>query len=181
MVALTLAGCSDQGDGSESAGLDLPEGVTLTDDGTRLDPGDSATVAYPADAEGATALTVTVEEIQQGSIADFALFSLSPEDAASTPFYVTLSVVNEGPGTPGTTSLPVFAHDGENTLISPNAIVGTFEPCPPTPLPADLPEGDEAVQCLVYLMPEGSSLESIELRLADGGDTIHWRHVTPAP
>lgn len=180
-AVLLLAACSGEDEEKEPAGLELPKGVTLTEGGTELDPGEPATVAYPEDEKGATALTVAVEKIQQGRIEDFALFSLTPEDAASTPFYVTLSVVNEGPGTPGTTALPVFANDGENTLISPNAIVGTFEPCPPAALPADLPAGDEASQCLVYLMPKGASLASIDLQIADAADAIRWRPEQNAP
>lgn len=179
-AVLLLAACSGEAE-EEPTGLELPEGVSLTEGGSELDPGDPATVAYPEDAEDATALTVTVDSIEQGRIEDFALFSLSSDDAASTPFYVTLSVVNEGPGTPGTTSLPIFANDGENTLISPNAIVGTFEPCAPKPIPADLPAGDEATQCLVYLMPEGTSLESVDLQLADAAAAIRWRPEQPAP
>ncbi|RLV56918.1 hypothetical protein D9V41_03885 [Aeromicrobium phragmitis] len=180
-AALLVAACSGEGEEKEPTGLELPEGVSLTEGGSELDPGDPATVAYPDDTEDATALTVTVDTIQQGRIEDFALFSLSPEDAASTPFYVTVTVANEGPGTPGTTSLPIFANDGENTLISPNAIVGTFEPCAPTPIPADLPAGDEVTQCLVYLLPEGASLESVDLQVADAAEAIHWRPEQPAP
>ncbi|WP_293780880.1 hypothetical protein [uncultured Aeromicrobium sp.] len=180
-AVLLLAACTGGGEEKEPAGLDLPDGVTLTDGGSELAPGEPATVAYPDDEKGATALTVTVEKIQQGRIEDFALFSLTPEDAASTPFYVRLSVVNEGPGTPGTTALPMFANDGENLLISPNAIVGTFESCPQAALPADLPAGDDASQCLVYLMPEGASLESIDLQIADASDAIRWRPERNAP
>lgn len=172
---LVLMACSGEDEEKESAALDLPDGVTLTEGGSRLELGEKATVAYPQDAEDATALTVTVEEIRTGDIADFVLFSLSAEDAASTPYYVTLSVLNEGPGTPGTTSLPVFANDGENTLISANAIVGTFEPCPPQPIPAELPAGDEVEQCLVFLLPEGSSLASIDLQVDDAASALHWR------
>jgi len=171
-----VAGCSDQKKEDEKPkGLDLPAGVTLTEPGTRLDVGEAATVAYPEDAADATALTVTVDEITQGDIADFALFSLSKEDAASTPYYVSVTVTNEGPGTPGTSALPIFADDGDDTLLTANAIVGTFDPCPSTPLPADLPKGKDASQCLVFLLPEGTALASVVLQTTDAKSAISWR------
>lgn len=174
-LALLAAGCSGGDDDEEKPqGLELPEGVTLTDGGTELEPGESATVAYPEDATDATALTVTVDAVDTGDIADFSLFSLSEEDAASSPRYVRVTVVNEGPGTPGTTSLPIFLHTDDRVLLTPNSIVGSFEPCAPTPLPADLEAGEQVEQCLVYLVAPDRQVESVDLQVTDAASAIRW-------
>ncbi|TSD65472.1 hypothetical protein [Aeromicrobium piscarium] len=178
-LALVASGCSGGDDEEEPTGLEVPDGVTLNEGGTELDLGESATVAYPEDAEDATALTVTVTAVDTGDIADFSLFSLSEEDAASSPRYVRVTVVNEGPGTPGTTSLPIFAHTDDRTLLTANSIVGSFEPCPPTPVPADLEAGEEIEQCLVYLLPADRQVESIDLQVTDAASAIRW--TVPAP
>lgn len=174
LTLLVATGCSGDSE-DENGGLAVPDGVKLTEAGNVLDVGESATVAYPDDSEDATALTVTVQEIEKGDIADFALFSLNDEDAKSTPYYVRLQVVNEGPGTPGSASLLVFARPDGRTLLTPNSIVGTFDQCPSSPIPEDLKAGDSAEQCLVYLVGEHGSLESVDLQPGEEADSIRWK------
>ncbi|OUZ11365.1 hypothetical protein BHE97_05895 [Aeromicrobium sp. PE09-221] len=178
-LALVAGGCSGGEDDEDPTGLEPPDGVTLTEGGTELDLGESATVAYPEDAEDATALTVAVTAVDTGDIADFSLFSLTEEDAASSPRYVRVTVVNEGPGTPGTTSLPIFVHTDDRTLLTANSIVGSFEPCPPTAIPADLEVGEQIEQCLVYLVAPDQQVESIDLQITDAASAIRW--TVPAP
>ena len=59
-------------------------------------------------------------------------------------------------------------------LIPPTPIVGSFAPCPTGELPESFLPGESANLCLVYLVPAGQALVSVDLQ-ADGDDsTITW-------
>ncbi len=140
-AVLTLGACG----GSEPApegptaptpeGFDLPSGVTLTDPGTELAPGKPGTVVLEVGDGAASAVTLTVSEITKGKIKDFQFFSLDAASKASTPYYVTATVRNDGPAGLGGLGAPFVAHDDANTIVPPNVINGSFKPCPRTEVP----------------------------------------------
>ena len=83
---------------------------------------------------------MTVSSVRKGSIKrDFTFFSLDDETKASSPFYVDITVKNEGPAGLGGAALPIYAHDSSNTNLPANEIVGTFKPCPNSDAAQELP------------------------------------------
>lgn len=182
VAALALAaGCSSSPDDEKSdevpvpKGFDVPKGVTLTKGGTKLTEDKPASVVYQVGDKAASAITVTVSSVRKGSIKrDFTFFSLDEETKASTPFYVDVTVKNEGPAGLGGAALPIFAHDSSNTNLPANQIVGTFKPCRNSTLPKSFLPGATAKLCLVYLVPKGKALQSVALQTGSTKDAITW-------
>jgi len=177
-VTLALAACGGEGEPTATpsvpAGFEVPDGVSITEPGTERVAGESATVVYQVDEQAASAVTVTITDVRKGVIEDFRFFSLTPDQQAASPFYVDLTVVNEGPAGLGGVTLPVFARDDTDTVLPPTPIVGTFAPCPTGALPESFLPGESATLCLVYLVPAGQALVSVDLR-PDGDDSaITW-------
>jgi hypothetical protein len=179
-----VAGCSssgsDDGGSTDDAvpvpkGFDVPAGVTLTKGGTTLTEDKPASVVYQVGGRAASAITVTVSAVRKGSIKrDFRFFSLSEADRRATPFYVDVTVKNEGPAGLGGAALPIFAHDSSNTNLPANDIVGTFKPCKNSTLPKSFLTGETAKLCLVYLVPRGKALQSVDLQTGSAKDAITW-------
>lgn len=181
IAALALvAGCSSSSDGKSDEvpvpkGFEVPDGVTLTKGGTTLTANKPASVVYQVGDKAASAITVTVSAVRKGSIKrDFTFFSLDDEAKASSPFYVDVTVKNEGPAGLGGAALPIFAHDSSNTNLPANEIVGTFKPCPSSPLPKSFLPGATAKLCLVYLVAKGTALQSVSLQTGSTKDAITW-------
>lgn len=156
-------------------GFEVPAGVKITKGGSTLDIGKSASVVYRVEEKAASAVTVVVNGVKTGNIKkDFTFFSLDEKLKAATPYYVRLSVVNEGPSGLGGVAIPVLAHTRSNTVFPPNELVGTFKPCPNPALPESFLEGSKADLCLVFLLPKGEKLQSIDLQTGTEADAIHW-------
>ncbi len=156
-------------------GFEVPDGVTLTTGGTTLAVGKPATVVHQLPDGAASAVTVTVSDVADGDIDDFRFFSLDDATKKSSPFYVTVSVRNDGPAGLGGTGLPIFAHDSTNVLVPASDIVGTFKPCRRSTLPSSFLPGATAELCLVYLVPEGRTLETIDLQTGSTQDAVRWK------
>ncbi len=179
LVAIfTVAACgsSDPKDGAVPVpkGFDVPAGVTLTKGGTVLTEDDSASVIYQVGTSATSAITVTVTSVAKGKIEDFKFFTLDAESKQSSPFYVSVTVKNEGPAGLGGAALPIYAHDSSNTIFPPNELVGNFPPCPTPALPATFLPGASAKLCLVYLVPKGKALQSVDLQTGSAKDAITW-------
>jgi hypothetical protein len=155
-------------------GFDVPAGVTLTPAGSTVKVGAAASVVYEVD-DATSAITVLVRAVRKGSMKDFRFFSLDAASRASTPYYVDVSVRNEGPAGLGGVTLPVLAHTASNTVYPPNELVGTFKPCPTSALPKSFLEGAAARLCLIFLLPEGETLSTVDLQTGSEADAIHWR------
>ena len=182
VAALVLvAGCSSSSDGKKSdevpvpKGLEVPKGVTLTKGGTTLTEDKPASVVYQVGDKAASVITVTVSSVRKGSIKrDFTFFSLDDATKVSSPFYVDVTVKNEGPAGLGGAALPIFAHDSSNTNLPANDIVGTFKPCQNSTLPKSFLPGATAKLCMVYLVPKGKALVSVDLQTGSSKDAITW-------
>lgn len=182
-VALVGAGCTsgsdDAGDAAGTTavpkGFDVPAGVTVSKPGSKRAVGESATVVHQAADRAASAVTVKVDAIKKGSMKDFRFFSLDAETKKATPFYVKVQVTNEGPAGLGGAALPIYAHDDSNTNLQASDIVGTFKPCPDAKLPKSFLPQQSAELCLVYLVPKGRKLVSVDLQTGKPQDAITWK------
>jgi hypothetical protein len=180
-LLVLLAACSGDKPESKSRsdvpkGFDVPAGVTITEGGSTVRLGRPATAVYRVEERAASAVTVTVTDVKKGDIdKDFTFFSLDDSLKSATPYYVRLTVVNEGPTGLGGVTIPVLAHTASNTVFPPNELVGTFRPCPNPTLPESFLEGAKADLCLVYLLPKGERLQTIDLQTGTEADAIHWK------
>lgn len=179
MALTVVAGCSSSPTKQEPEptpkGFDTPKGVTLTAGGSTLKQDKPATVVYDVGDAAASAITVTVTSIRKGDIKDFRFFSLDAESKASSPFYVRATIKNEGPAGLGGVSLPMFAHDSTGIIRPPNDLVGEFKPCPKPMLPKSFLPGSSAKLCLVYLVPKGKKLQSVDLQPGSSADAVSWK------
>jgi hypothetical protein len=179
-AALVLAGCSSGGSDDVKPkpdvpkGFDVPAGVTLTPAGSTVKVGDAASVVYEVD-DAASAITLRIMAVRKGTMKDFRFFSLDAASRSSTPYYVDVAVRNEGPAGLGGVTLPVLAHTASNTVYPPNELVGTFKPCPSSALPKSFLEGATAQLCMIFLLPKGETLRTVDLQTGSEADAIHWR------
>jgi hypothetical protein len=200
VAGLTLAGCSS-GDGepsadasasasesvsateSPTADVSVPEGVSVTAQGSDLSFGDPAVVAFEPDQKRSTLLELTVTKAREGSIDDFKGFILDdPYKRKANYFYVDVTVKNVGEGDVGGAPVPLWWVNGENTLLPPVNFTTEFKKCASTPLPKKFGPGDQVVTCLVYLSPDQGTLESLSFRPDQAFDPIEWTgEIKPAP
>lgn len=156
--------------------LPVPDDVTLTEPGTRLDLKDTATVAWQPRQElvGVVDLKVTqvVETTVQASLAGF---DLDGDEQRSTPYFVTTKVTNVGDTDLGARQLPVYFVDRRGVLVAPTGVARDFKACPGGVLPAVFAPGDRTTSCLIFLVPEGQELQSISFRPPEGVVPLWWK------
>jgi hypothetical protein len=181
-LLVVLAACSSGDDTAPKPrsdvpkGFDVPAGVTITEGGSTLALGKPASVVYQVEEGAASVVTVSVDAVKRGDIKkDFTFFSLDEKAKASTPYYVRLAVENNGPSGLGGVTVPVLAHTSSNTVFPPSELVGTFKPCPNPTLPKSFLENSKADLCLVFLLPKGEKLSTIDLQTGQEADAIHWK------
>lgn len=188
-VGLAAAGCS--GGGSETAEDPTPstsptpslaEGVELTEPGTELALGETATVLSQPRQTTSSALDLTVTKVTRSTIADFSSYVVDERLRAATPYYVEVSVENVGEADLGNTDIPLFVAASDDTLIEASNFLTPFEKCPSTPLPESFAAGASVDTCLAFLLAEGVEFESVAYAPALG-DLVTWSGEisTPAP
>jgi hypothetical protein len=179
LAVLALAGaCSSEPDAEPvptPKGFDLPSGVTLTRPGTDLALGKPGTAVVDLGDGAASAVTVVVRSVRKGSIDDFRFFSLDAESRASTPYYVDVTVRNDGPAGLGGSSLPVLAHSDADVVYPASELVGRFEPCPVATLPGRFLPGSTARLCFIYLVPRDEKVRTIDLQPDDAASALRWK------
>ncbi|MFP5252653.1 MAG: hypothetical protein ACLGH4_02530 [Actinomycetes bacterium] len=190
-AGLVLGGCSGGGDpdaeesptatndasASESptADVTVPEGVEVTAQGSDLEFGDSAAVAFEPDQKRGTVLGLTVTSARKGRLKDFKGFILDdPYKRKANYYYVEVSVENLGEGDVGGAPVPLWGVNGENTLLPAVNFTTEFDQCASTPLPKRFEPGDSIDTCLVYLSPDKGSLEAVSFRPDQAFDPIEW-------
>ena len=193
-AALALAGCSgdgDSGDGeageteaasaSPSTTVEVPEGVEVTEPGTQLEFGDTATLPHEVGKVGGV-LGIRVDSASQGSIQDFAGFELDdPYKKRGNYFYVRVTVRNVGEEPLGDIPVPLWGISGDNTLLQAVQFTSAFTTCPTEPLPADFEPGDKFTTCLVYLSPNRGTLEGVSYRPTEDYVPVEWRGEVTKP
>lgn len=188
--ALVLGGCSGGDDDPEStdgsatssggatssdtAYLDVPDGVELTAQGSELDFGDTATVAFEPRQDRVAALDLTVQSIEKATFKMFVGWKLEDETLSTTPYFVQVKVTNVGETDLGGDRIPVYGVDGDNKLIEYSTFSSTFKPCPSLLFPKKFASGDTFKTCLVYLAPHKGKLTAAEFRPVEEFNPILW-------
>lgn len=186
VAALVLGACGESGENRDaedtstpqptpSTTVEVPEEENVTPPGTKLDFGDTATVAHEVKKQG-TLLDLTVESAEQGSLADFTGFDLNdPYKKRGNYFYVRVSVGNAGEEKVSRLPVPLWGISGDNTLLQAVKFKSSFKKCPTQPLPKRFAPGDDFKTCLVFLSPDRGTLEGVSYRPTEDYLPIEWR------
>jgi hypothetical protein len=174
-------GSSASGDSSASEAstaekpyLPVPDGVELTAQGSALDVGDKAVVAYEQRQDVVAALEITVTKLVDADFADFVGWKLTPETRKTNPYFVEATVKNVGDTNLSGEGVPLYAVDGNNKLIEASTFQSTFKPCTPESFPKPFKTGDKGKFCLVYLAPDKGDLTAVSFRPVEEFDPITW-------
>ncbi len=193
-LTLTLAGCGDAGDDPDAEGtgtptetaevepyLPVPEGVELTDQGSTLAVGDTATVAYEPRQDRVGAMDIKVTSLEKASFDQFVGWELTPEIKSTSPYFVRATVTNVGDTDLGGRPVPLYVVDGENRLIESSLFTGAFKPCEGASFPQKFKSGDTLKACMVYLAPGKGDLTAVSFRPSQEFNPIIWEgEVEPA-
>lgn len=160
---------------ADPAYLPVPDGLELTPPGTELGFKEPALAAWTPRQDLVGVVGVQVQRVERTTIAaSLAGYELTPEESASTPYFVTVKVGNGGDTDLGGRQLPVYVVDSEQRLVAPTGIDPAFEPCPGSVLPAVFAPGDETRSCLIFLLTRGAELEQVMFRPPEGVVPITW-------
>lgn len=175
-------GASSAGDSAEATAtptaepyLPVPDGVELTPQGSLLDVGEEATVAYELPQDQIGVLGLTVRRLRETTFKEsFEGWQLDAQTRRSTPYFVDVRVTNKGRSNLGGRAVPLYLLDDTQTLIEPSTFAGDFEPCPSDPLPKQFRRGDTTRGCLVFLAPRGRELAGVSFRPDQDFEAITW-------
>jgi len=189
-VALVVGGCGTQQQEKVTVdptvslpteSVSAPPGVTLTEPGTELKVGETATVGFAPNAKRSTALRLRVRRINEGRISDLSRYGLNREAKASTPYYVKVGVANVGDGQIGRSAIPLWGLADDDTLIGASGFTTSFRKCPSGPLPRDFAKGASTRTCLMFLMPHGNKLVGVSYRPVMAEAPIVWKGTVVKP
>jgi hypothetical protein len=107
---------------------------------------------------------VSVTEVTEGRIGHLRQFRLDEQARSSTPYYATVRVRNTGDADLGGRRVQLWGLDSQGVVRPPADVVGAFRRCQNDPLPRRFGQGDTASTCLLYLVPEGATLEAVQYR-----------------
>lgn len=175
LVGLAPAvGCTQESDGSadpESPATPTAASPSPTASPTpaevRLDLGEPAVFRLQAGSGAGSRVRLAVTDVTQGKIGDLSDFVLDEETKSSTPYYATVRVRNAGQGDLSGARVTLWGLDSEGTVRPPAEIVGGFAKCRHSRMPRKFTVGESARTCLVYLLPEGTSLDAVQYRFND--------------
>ena len=201
-TALALGGCSSGGDDSgqqagsspstsasatPSSTIKVPQGVSMTDQGSKLSFGHSARVLFETTHGRGTVLGLTVKSVRRGTLKDFRGFILDDSYKRKASYYYAQVVVrNVGESDVGGVPVPLWGVNGANTLLPAVNFTTRFPRCPSRPLPKKFGPGDTLRTCLVYLSPNKGALVAVSYRPSQAYNPITWtgtiaKPATPKP
>ncbi len=154
--------------------LPVPDGVELTDQGSELDFGDVASVAWRPRTTTTGVLDVEVAAVQRAPLSVFSGFRLDKQTRQSAAYFVRVKVTNAGESDLSGTAVPLYLVDEENTLIEASTFASRFEPCPSRPFPRGFAPGETVTSCQVYLAPDKGDAEAVSFRPTQAFNPIVW-------
>ncbi len=167
---------------TETPYLEVPDDVELTPQGSELEVGETATLAWQPKQDLIGVLDVTVDRLEKTTFKkSFQGWKLDDKTRKSTPYFVRVSVENTGKTQLGGLRVPLYIVDGENTLIESSSFASRFKPCPSTSLPKKFGAGRTQQVCLVYLAPDGGELTAVSFRPTQEFNPITWAGEVKTP
>jgi hypothetical protein len=203
-AALVLAGCSGsgssgpssapgsssstsadhsqpQGQPTGSTSLPVPQGVHVTAQGSSLQLGQAATVAWQPDQKTVGVISMTVTAQQRVRVSAFRDFRLDGATRRSTPYYVHVKVKNLGKSDLSHVPVPLYLLDPHHTLLQASTFQARYPACPSRPLPAKFKPGSHTTVCLVYFVPKHGKLVAMSFRPTETYDAITWHGPVQPP
>jgi hypothetical protein len=181
----SLADSATKGAAAASAsptGLHVPDGVTLTAEGSQLTVGDTATVAYEPSAGQVGVLDVAVTRLEKTTFRkSFQGWNLDDAQRKAQPYFVRATVTNRGETDLAGLPVPLYIVDSTNALVEQTTFASSFTPCQPGTFPAPFAAGTSTDVCLVYLAPDKGQLTSVSFRPSQEVDPITWTGPLEAP
>ena len=193
LPALVLAGCSgsEEPEAEASASpsvtesateepsatpsIDVPDGVELTTQGSALELGDTATVAYEVDQSTVGVLAITVNDMRKTTFKQsFQGWKLGKQLKKANPYFVEATFKNKGETDLGGQRPPLYIVDGNDTLVESSTFVSDFDACPSKDFPKKFKPGKKVTRCLVYLAPDAGELVAVSFRPAQEFNPITW-------
>lgn len=158
-----------------SAYLPTPDGITLSAPGSELGLREPAVAGWTPRQDVVGIVETKVTKIQQTSVEkSLGDYELEDDELTSTPYFVTTITINRGATDLGGRQLPFYAVADDQTLVAPTGIAQDFEKCPASVLPAVFAPGDAATNCMIFLVPQGHTLEAVMFRPPDGVVPLTW-------
>ncbi len=155
--------------------LPVPEGVEVTEPGTALDVGATATVRYQVRQGIVGVLDIKVTRLEKTSFKEsFVGWGLSEETQKAKPYFVRATILNRGESDLGRRPVPLYIVDGANTLVEATSFASSFRPCEPGTFPKSFPAGSTTKVCLVYLAPDKGDLTAVSFRPSQEDAPITW-------
>jgi hypothetical protein len=171
----TPSSSSPASSATPSSTVQVPAGVTLTDQGSRLRYGGSANVVFDTTENRGTVLRLTVAGVRHGRLSDFKNFILDdPYKKQASYYYARVAVRNVGQGDVGGVGVPLWGVSAQNVLLPPVNFTTPFPPCPTRQLPAQFGPGASMSTCLVFLAPDRGRLVSVSYRPSQAYNPIVW-------
>ena len=175
VVLASLGACSSGGEASSepTPAFEAPAGIELAEPGTDHKIGSGVTIAHPdLQGEAGTALGLGGGSLTKAPRRDLALFSI-PE--GMQPYYATVMVANRGPAPASfPEGAPWWLHLAGDTLLPPSASPAGFTRCSGLELPEPLPVGATVKGCLLFLVPQGTAVESVDFQPGDVTTAVRW-------
>jgi hypothetical protein len=117
---------------------------------------------------------VVVTDVTEGRIRHLSDFVLDAEGRRSTPYYADVRVANIGGGNLSRAPITLWGFDSSGTVRPPAEVLGSFPRCQAERAPKGFRRGDAMRTCLVYLVPQGSTLEAVQYRFSDDRPPVSW-------
>jgi len=177
LLAATLAACGsdDTGEGPEpSDGTPTAAAPTEPADAEPHELGESVSVGWDVPGDSGTEIELSVEEVREGDVDDFAGLTAEGFDQQGTPYYVDVRVRNEGETDLGEEPLPLYLRIDLGTLSPAWEFAEPFEPCASTPLPSPFGPDEEAELCLVYVAPRDAEFEAMVFQPSTDAPSASW-------
>lgn len=156
----------------------------LTPAGSELALGESATLPFTFGTDAEAVVEFTVDAIEQGEPSDLDELDLGDRAAGLVPYYIRFTVV----GGEGGDTLPHSSVDGVIHGLLPDgsraqslSVIGSWDPCSGSSLPADFTVGSSFEACTPYLAPEASEVAAAHFALSDtdydyiDGEPVVWQ------
>jgi hypothetical protein len=149
--------------------------VELTTQGSKLEVGQSAVVAYHPRQDQVGVLDIRVTRLEKTTFKEsFTGWKLDEATKTTNPYFVRATIKNVGDTNLGGRPVPLYIVDGNNTLIEASTFASTFKPCPSTPFPDKFKPGDKTNTCLVFLAPDKGQLTAVSFRPSQDFNPITW-------
>jgi hypothetical protein len=160
----------------------VPEGVELTEQGSQLAVGDTATVAYEPRQGVVGVLDIKVTRLEKTSFQkSFQGWDLNQGQQKANPYFVRATITNRGETDLGDRRAPLYIVDGKNVLVEPTTFASAFTPCEPGSFPKNYPTGKKVKVCLVFLSPDKGELTAVSFRPSQEYDPITWTGTLEKP